>query len=295
MRLWTLLAPLGIAARRGDGRARRAGPGTRSCGWRRSWPTRCASARPRRGCGLVGRGAGSDAARPAAAVDAGWTRGDPAAAPASTPGWPPGGPAVHPGQRVGGRRVVPPRVVGRAARLDGPPGAGPGARRTPRGAPAAERSALETALAEAADVSGYRVDRLREALGRDRGPRRTREPRDPGRPGVRPGARPQCRPAGRPGARPAARAARPPAPATTAGRRPRSPRSRPGRARARVPGSPGNPGNPDRSASPGRNTDSPPGRDWRCDRGGAAGLAGSRLISGRQEPGLTQGRVRTGR
>ena len=76
----------------------------------------------------------------------------------------PGRPAVHPGQRLGRRRVVPPRVVGRAAGVGGAPGVDPGARGA-RPARPVERSALEATLTDAADASGYRVDRLREALG----------------------------------------------------------------------------------------------------------------------------------
>ena len=105
-----------------------------------------------------------------------------------------------------------------------------------------ERSALEMALTDAADVSGYRVDRLREALGAKAEP----EPanREPSSPTPSPSA-----------ADPSPSPSRRPKGTSRQGRRrPRSPRSRPGRTRARSPGSPGRP------ASPGWNADSPPGR-----------------------------------
>ena len=74
---------------------------------------------------LVGRRARAAAAGPAAAVDARRQGRRAAAAPGGRVARRPGRARVPPDQPLGGRGLVQPRVVARAARLDGSPGAGP--------------------------------------------------------------------------------------------------------------------------------------------------------------------------
>ena len=112
---------------------RRAGPGSRSCGWPASSPTRCApvaSTRRPRG-------------RPPSACTCSWTCRSPPSVDGPTDGraarlveaWleHPVVRGLPPGQRLGRRRVVQPRVVGRARRVGGPHGAGAHPGRRPRG------------------------------------------------------------------------------------------------------------------------------------------------------------------
>ncbi len=113
---------------------RRAGPGTRSCGSRRSWrggaahrraSTRPAPGGPPSGCACCST----------CRCRRRWAAAAPTTAAAAARGRVarrPGRPLVPAGQPLGRRRLVPPRVVGRAARLDGPPRARPDAGRRPR-------------------------------------------------------------------------------------------------------------------------------------------------------------------
>ncbi len=193
MRLWTLLAPLGSLPR--GRRSRRDEPGlvrgaAAGAGRRR----RAAGARGRRGGRVVGRRARPDAARAGAPLDARRVGGLAAGATPRRLARRPGRPGLPARQPLGRRRLVPPRVVRRARLVDGPARARarPGAARARR---PVERSALER-RSSMPPVSGYRVDRLREALAAASTPARRRAPPVPKRRGCRRGCRrvaPGCR------------------------------------------------------------------------------------------------------
>ena len=163
LRLWALLAPLGSLA-----------PGAPVGPTSRAWfeelrlgaggRGRAARPRARRGRRVVGRGARARARGPAARVAGRRTAGRPRIPARRGVAGEPGDPRLPADQRLGRRGVVPPRVVGGARRVGGPARAGRDADRRAGRAPGRAQRRSRRQLLEAGEASGYRIDRLREAL-----------------------------------------------------------------------------------------------------------------------------------